>query len=103
MVQSQHSYNGFMTQRPSVASPTSSMVQNSDTDIGFANFAMNHIMKRFGSQFADYESTTRSLCGKVDSIQSQVKQLEKTVTSFWRDTNVKLENTTSPTVEKNPD
>ncbi|KAH0373223.1 hypothetical protein KCU65_g750, partial [Aureobasidium melanogenum] len=96
----QHPYNGFMTQRPSVASPTSSMIRNSDTDVEFANLAISHIMKRFGSQFVDYESTTRSLCGKVDSIQSQVKQLEKTVTSFWKDTNAKLESTKNLAVKQ---
>ena len=57
-VPSQHPYNNFVTQRPRLGPPNSSMAQNSDTDIGFADFATNHIMKRFGSQFADYESTT---------------------------------------------
>ncbi|KAG9577389.1 hypothetical protein KCU77_g11652, partial [Aureobasidium melanogenum] len=100
VVPSQHPSNGFVTQRPAVGPPNSSMVQNSDTDAGFANLAINHIMKRFGSQFAGYESTTQSLCGKVDLVQSQVRQLEKKVTSFWREIDAKLESTKSPFVKQ---
>ncbi|KAH0184231.1 hypothetical protein KCV00_g9198, partial [Aureobasidium melanogenum] len=100
IVPSRHPSNGFVTQRPAVGPPNSSMVENSDTDAGFANLAINHIMKRFGSQFAGYESTTQSLCGKVDLVQSQVRQLENTVTSFWREIDAKLESTRSPVIKQ---
>ncbi|KAH0342254.1 hypothetical protein KCU83_g9339, partial [Aureobasidium melanogenum] len=57
-------------------------------------------MKRLGSQFAGYESTTQSLCGKVDLVQSRVRQLENTVASFWWEIDAKLESTRSSAVEK---
>ena len=57
-------------------------------------------MQKFGSQFAGYESTTQSLCGKVDLVQSGLGQLESTVASLWRDMDAKLQSIRSPAVEQ---
>ncbi|KAG9656347.1 hypothetical protein KCU95_g8855, partial [Aureobasidium melanogenum] len=100
VVPSQHPSNGFTAQRLNVAPPNSSPVHRPSSDSGFADLAISHIMQRFGSQFAGYESTTQSLCGKVDLVQSQMRQLENTVTSLWRDINTKLESTRGPIVEQ---
>lgn len=100
IVPSQHPPNVFMTPGPSVAPPNSSMVHQSNSDSGFANLAINHIMQRYGSLFAGYESTTQSLCGKVDLVQSGLGQLESTVISLCRDIDAKLQSTRSPAVEQ---
>lgn len=66
-----------------------------------ANRVIGHIMQNFGDQLTGCERTIRDLCGRVDSVQSRMNQLESTVVSFWRDIDTKLESTTSPILEQN--